>query len=306
MSNKNMYQGNQFLNETERFHWLTQNTDILSSDVDFNLVSKYKKDLEDQKLKYCKETSDLLDLHERIQWTDPTCNEKRQMRITATNAASIIGQDKYCSKEQLYKIKTKQVPPKPTNFIMQRGIDTEAEGLKMFEYFSGIELVKDKPIGFVLCRKKPSIFGCTPDGVGIWYPCLVELKCPFSRKITHEVPKHYMPQVQFQLYVCNMPFSFFVQYKPPSDHGDRGVIDILKVDRDEGWMTEYEPFFLDFHARVLAYITHPDFKETSGYARSMFIKEQEKRRKVKENKKRKAIELERELNSDFLFVEDDV
>lgn len=300
----------QFLqSDSDRILWLAQNTDLVASDVNPLLVKQYRDEYNKRLLNdpdvlsaYCRESLDLLMLHKRIQWNDPTCSDARLMRITATNAAAIIDQDKYCTPEQLFKIKTKQVPPKPTNFIMQRGIDNESDGLKLFEHFSGIELLKTQ-IGFVLCLKKPDMYGCTPDGVGIWYPCLVELKCPWSRKIMHNVPEHYLPQVQFQMYVCNMPVCFFVQYKPPTTF-DRGILDIVVVERDETWMEDYEPFFSAFHARVLAYITAPGAKEAAEYSRNKYLKEQERRKRKRDEKKQMEWQNAKEENSEFMFVDD--
>lgn len=48
--------------------------------------------------------------------------------------------------------------------------------------------------------------GITPDGV------MIEIKCPFRRKITGVPPLYYWIQVQLQLEVCDLDFCDFVEY----------------------------------------------------------------------------------------------
>lgn len=49
--------------------------------------------------------------------------------------------------------------------------------------------------------------GITPDGV------MIEIKCPFRRKITGIPPFYYWIQVQLQLEVCDLEFCDFVEYE---------------------------------------------------------------------------------------------
>ena len=54
--------------------------------------------------------------------------------------------------------------------------------------------------------------GASPDGItddGI----ALEIKCPFKRKITNDVPKNYWPQMQLQLEVLDLPECHFVEVK---------------------------------------------------------------------------------------------
>lgn len=49
--------------------------------------------------------------------------------------------------------------------------------------------------------------GITPDGV------MIEIKCPFRRKITGVPPLYYWIQVQLQLEVCNLDYCDFIEYE---------------------------------------------------------------------------------------------
>jgi putative phage-type endonuclease len=49
--------------------------------------------------------------------------------------------------------------------------------------------------------------GITPDGV------MIEIKCPFRRKITGIPPLYYWIQVQLQLEVCDLEYCDFVEYE---------------------------------------------------------------------------------------------
>lgn len=49
--------------------------------------------------------------------------------------------------------------------------------------------------------------GITPDGI------MIEIKCPYRRKITGITPLYYFIQVQLQLEVCNLEYCDFLEYE---------------------------------------------------------------------------------------------
>lgn len=77
-------------------------------------------------------------------------------------------------------------------------------------------------------------------------PVLLEIKCPYSRKITPgTVPKYYVGQLQLGLHVFNLKRAHFVQYKE-----DPYTLDITVVHRDEGWLERHLPRFEQFWREV--------------------------------------------------------
>lgn len=64
----------------------------------------------------------------------------------------------------------------------------------------------------LLAHKDLDYIGASPDGItedGI----MIEIKCPFRRKITGITPLYYWQQVQIQLEVCDLEYCDFVEYE---------------------------------------------------------------------------------------------
>lgn len=127
--------------------------------------------------------------------------EIRKNLITASDFAQALGEGKFGTQKQLYKKKC--------------GFDDDAFNpnlppLKwgnMFEYvaqtiYSQRNSVTIHEFGII---KHPhyDFFGASPDGItenGV----MLEIKCPFKRKINGEIPTQYYYQIQGQLDVCDL------------------------------------------------------------------------------------------------------
>ena len=86
---------------------------------------------------------------------------------------------------------------------MKRGILLEDEVRLVVEKELGAKI---KKIGLLLNAECP-IFGASPDG-----RCgdrLIEIKCPYSRKVTDAIPPEYLPQIHLQMACCDLTKSVF-------------------------------------------------------------------------------------------------
>lgn len=178
-------------------------------------------------------------------------NVKRQVSITATNFAPILGQSKWEKPAQIFKRKTKQINPVMRNDAMNHGIYYEPEAKHVFELVTGIQLYSGD-IGLVM-HEEIEWVGASPDAVAVHYPFIIEIKCPAYGLIHHECPAHYYAQVQCQLAVCNIDVCYIVQYDPPNFPVSKGLIDIKRVDRDPAWFTSVLPEISAFYTRVLKF-----------------------------------------------------
>lgn len=98
-------------------------------------------------------------------------------------------------------------------------------------------------IGVVPHPQHPWLGG-SPDGI-TKSGKLIEIKCPLSRKITNEVPKYYVPQVQLLMEILDLETCDFIQYKPSEEF----VVTTLMRDRE--WFSTYLPVMEEFWNRVL-------------------------------------------------------
>jgi putative phage-type endonuclease len=172
----------------------------------------------------------------------------RENMITASDAASAIGESPYESEDA---------------FVKKKVLRTKWAGNEATAHGTLLEPIvrdlydqkynrKSHEIGLVQHRDYPWL-GASPDGVtedGI----LVEIKCPKSRKITSNVPKHYWPQVQLQLEITDLEECDFVQYRP----GDTESVPpkaeefvVVRVHRDREWFARVLPVLERVWQRVL-------------------------------------------------------
>lgn len=189
----------------------------------------------------------------------PLCEEWHVLRgrlLTASDMAACLGENPYCSQQELFKRKTQQGPGFKGNIATRWGQKYEPEAADVYSALTGLDLVEEE-IGLIVHdyektgdagRKR---YAATPDFITL-NGIMVEIKCPFSRKITHTIPHHYMAQVQFQLEAAGSRMAHFVQYKPPScaDTID-GIMDIMLVPRDPTWWVEALPVLDTFWDSVI-------------------------------------------------------
>ena len=169
----------------------------------------------------------------------------RENMITASDAASAIGESRYESEDAFVKkkvLRTKWAG----NAATAHG--TLLEPLVRDLYDQKFNR-KSHENGLVQHAKYPWL-GASPDGVtedGI----LVEIKCPMSRKIESKVPKHYWPQVQLQLEITDLEECDFVQYRPAKNESSEAEFVVVRVHRDREWFANALPVLERVWQRVL-------------------------------------------------------
>ena len=105
----------------------------------------------------------------------------------------------------------------------------------------------------------------SPDGVSMskeenGRPILLEVKCPYKRPIKFGyIPAYYYPQVQLNMFICNLEDADFIEYKPPD------IMNIVRVKIDHVWLNENLPILEKFWKDVEYYRendikTHPKYK----------------------------------------------
>lgn len=166
----------------------------------------------------------LQDNPEYIQGTKEWLN-LRKTKITATDACVIMGASHWKTKIQLYREKLDQETNTFTNEAMQRGIDLEPIARGLFEIKTGL-LMHPKVIikGFTMASL---------DGINDLGNCILEIKCPGTKDhavaVSGKVPDHYYPQLQHQMYVCDVQMGYYFSFD-----GADGVI--VEVNRDDKYI----------------------------------------------------------------------
>lgn len=145
----------------------------------------------------------------------------RAQSVTGSDVPVILGESVYLKPAALLNIKLgKAKRPEPWQPAVEHGNKYEPEALSLFSGLTGIKLRPERP-GFV---RHPSIpwLGVTTDAFCADEDALVEVKCAYSEKNNnYEHNPAYIPtlhywQIQAQLFVCDMRYGYYVQYRPPA------------------------------------------------------------------------------------------
>ena len=175
----------------------------------------------------------------------------RGQMLTASDAATAIGTNPY---------------EKPEGLILKKCGHNKFFGNQATEHGNKYEdIARD-----IYCEKYGEVaheiglhphpvykwLGGSPDGI-TESGKLLEIKCPLQRKITDEVPGHYMPQVQLLLEILNLEEAVFIQYKPIEITWPGPVeFCVTEVKRDRQWFQEQLPVMDALWKRVLWHREH--------------------------------------------------
>ena len=163
------------------------------------------------------------------QRTDEWYNIRNNM-ITASDVASALGINKYQSQNTFIKQKVNTNSQKVFNTLAtSHGNKYEDEARLLFSNRFKLETWE---IG-LFQHKSISWLGGSPDGIAS-DGNLIEIKCPVTREITHNIPDHYYPQVQICMEVLERPFCYFIQYQPGNSF-QNCILDIKKIPRNIEW-----------------------------------------------------------------------
>lgn len=184
----------------------------------------------------------------------------RRECITASDAAAALGIKPYASYKgdvRAELLRKKLENRFMTNIYVEHGVKYEDEARDLAMRTLGMTA-----LDFGLLRHPEHRWlGASPDGVTTCGRC-IEIKCPLRRKIVPgEVPHHYAPQVQVQMFVCGLEETLFVQYVPPSITKGEPFIDITRVRRDDAWIERNLPllkrFFDEYAAALETHVPAP-------------------------------------------------
>jgi len=196
----------------------------------------------------CSKVKDLLTLP-YVPQGSPEWHRLRKGMLTSSDVATALGENPYCKPDALFRMKTHKLSVEKVftgNYATRWGHKYEPEARREYEKQTG---------EFVYCFSlipHPTIpwLGGSCDGITA-SGRLVEIKCPTSRPIYHEIPPYYMPQVQTLLEILDLDVCDFVQYKPADPRWGPMQYDRLVIKRDKRWFAQKLPILQDYWNRVV-------------------------------------------------------
>jgi putative phage-type endonuclease len=141
----------------------------------------------------------------------PEWYELRKKRITASDTAQAIGQGKYGSRAQLIQRKVAEGLGHNVPFVSAAPMiwGTMFEDMAQRCYSQYMNDVHVYEFG---CLPHPTcdFFGASPDGI-TELGTMIEIKCPWKRKMTGEIPEHYHMQMLGQMAVCDISECDYIE-----------------------------------------------------------------------------------------------
>lgn len=167
---------------------------------------------------------------------------QRNGKLTASDMDAVLNYSPFSSPEMVADKKCGMGAPRDAAtppLACKWGIDHEDEACERYMHVTGHKVV----FFGILPHPEHWWLAGSPDGVTA---CgrLLEIKCPWSRKITPVMPKCYEAQVRLLQDIFKCEFADFVQYRP-AGHGPKGEkvigraeeLQITEVAFDASWGT---------------------------------------------------------------------
>lgn len=194
--------------------------------------------------------------------------KQRENKLTSSDAATVLGINPYQGMhEVLFKKCGHDFKPFVGNIATRHGQKYEDEAIEKYckltgqvNYNFGLIAHQD-----VYNNKEYYWLAGSPDGISIAKddktaePVLLEVKCPYKRKIIFgKIPEYYLPQVQLNLFICDLRVADFIEYVPPD------TMNIVRVYRNKRWLNDNLPILESFWKEVEYYRdndikVHPKF-----------------------------------------------
>lgn len=178
----------------------------------------------------------------------PEWYAKRKNHITASQMATICNANKYETRASALKKKVGVEKPFTGNDATMHGQKYEMEAIIKYEKLTG-----NKCLEFGLLEslnENEDFLAGSPDGITDTGR-LIEVKCPFRRKPTSEIPGHYKYQIQFLMHILRLKECDFIQYVPEGHWTKETFIVTLEKYDPYFWYSKF-PILKSFWQEVVA------------------------------------------------------
>lgn len=176
-----------------------------------------------------------------IQGTDAWL-ELRKTKVTASDAAVIMGMNPWKTPYMLWKEKMGLIPPQEENEAMRRGSDLEPIARELFNL--KLNMAFEPAVVF---HPENEWMMASLDGMSD-LGNIVEIKCPGEKThaiaLNGKIPDYYYPQVQHQIACADTKFAYYFSFD-----GIDGVT--VRVDRDQSFIDAYMPKAKEFYDCII-------------------------------------------------------
>lgn len=248
---------------------------------------------------------------------------QRLNKLTSSDAASVLGTSPYNKPhELLFKKCGYDIKPFVGNIATLHGQKYEDTAIDLYcritgkiNYNFGCISYTDVHNDYPEYNKEYDFLAGSPDGIveSVYdkdeEPILLEVKCPFRRPIKDGyIPIYYYPQVQLNLFICDLSIADFIEFCPKSNK-----LNIVRISKDMKWINENVPKLIEFWKEVELYReigieNHEEYKKKKirdeKRELNKKLKEQNKIQKI-DNNKETQISYENTVDNNEMEISDE-
>lgn len=219
---------------------------------------------------------------------------QRYTKLTSSDAATVLNLNPYSKPYELL-FKKCGYDPKPfiSNVATLHGQKYEDTAIELYcqitgkvNHNFGCICYTDVHKEFNHYKAEYDFLAGSPDGIAeslhdpTSEPILLEVKCPYRRKITDGyIPAYYYPQVQLNLFICDLSIADFIEFCPKTNR-----LNIVRIAKDYNWINTNVIPLIQFWNDVEYY------REIGIENHSEYIKKQERLQKRQERLEKKEKE----------------
>jgi putative phage-type endonuclease len=236
---------------------------------------------------------------------------QRYKKLTSSDAATVLGINPYSKPHELL-FKKCGYDPKPfiSNIATLHGQKYEDTAIELycritgkFNYNFGCICYTDVHKEFCNYDFRYDFLAGSPDGIAesIYNPdeepILLEVKCPYRRPIKDGyIPEYYYPQVQLNLFICDLNIADFIEFCPKTNK-----LNIVRISKDYNWINKHVPLLINFWNQVVHYREIGiEYHEEYIKKKDKELERQKKKQKQQESKNQKITVLFEDFkNEDF-------
>ncbi len=232
-----------------------------------------------QKLEFLKEIKQYT--QRSVEWF-----EQRKGRLTSSDAATALGINPYQKPVELLFNKCGAGKPFEGNVATLHGQKYEDTAIEYYAQAMGKVNHEFGLIDFNSVTRSDDTHSQTnyPNGVywmagstdgiaedvrGLEDLVVLEVKCPYRRKIIHGTcPAYYLPQVQLNMAILNIEKADFIEFIPENHLGNRRPMElnIVRIQRDRDWFDKNVPIIEALwkdieYWRTQDIKTHPEYEK---------------------------------------------
>ncbi len=200
--------------ESDLLNYIVENIyNNLVISLDSNITKEYIQKRLSNIENYKKQLQIIKEIPMIIQRSDEWFNVRKNL-ITASDMAQALNKGKFGSQKDFLIKKINNLVENSNTYVQSDNVAL-LWGVKYEEVANKIYMKRNRVEVFEFgLIKHPTIscFGASPDGIselGI----MLEIKCPFKRKIDGSIPEQYWMQIQGQLEVCDLEECDYLECK---------------------------------------------------------------------------------------------